>query len=222
VILILAALLHANAFKDYAGTPQAAAKIVFSAPPGLRLTVERTNVAGRYAAVLIRGGALEGTPIHVPILVERFSFGWQPLDLIDARCSLRYRPISTRQKALLLRGMPAPDTSHPCDKRIDSGPPAQIEAVRMLIYGPLVPYVAVRGIYAKGDWGGNGGGEILFRYSGKKWRVLAGGGGAMGTATMVEFGVPESYWCALRIYDAQCDLRPHRKPSRPPNNGQAH
>jgi len=31
---------------------------------------------------LLDGGLIEGEPIHVPILVERFSFGWQAFDLL--------------------------------------------------------------------------------------------------------------------------------------------
>lgn len=115
-------------------------------------TVIRVNTVGRYAAVLTRGGTMEGSADNVPILFERFSFGWQALESLDFRCRLDVHIMNARDRATLMRGMPAMQTESACgdshDLTHDVGPPAYIEAVRQQIDGPLVPAVAVSGNWA--------------------------------------------------------------------------
>ena len=85
---MLAILLAVVTLQTFSDTPEGAA---LQAVYGLeqRPVVERMNVAGSYAAVLISGGMMEGAPISAPILVEHFSFGWQALDLLNFRCRLQ-------------------------------------------------------------------------------------------------------------------------------------
>lgn len=202
--LIAVSLLHA-------ATPQQAALRALSfsvkAPPAVR----RVNVAGRYAAVLASGAKMEGSSVTAPILVERFSFGWQPLDLLNFRCRLDSHELAPGLKAQLMRGMPKPHDDRPCrSERRDSGPQADVESVRRLMNGPLVPAVAVSGNWAIGDWYGAGGGERLYRRFGGRWTFVAGGGGALGVGEMREYRVPRADWRKLEVYDATCRDNGHK------------
>ena len=203
-IAISLALPHPS----YAVTPQQAALgAVHSVGP---TAVVRTNVAGRYATVLIRGARLENALINAPILVERFSFGWQPLEVVNFRCRLQTHAISPRDQQRLMLGMPSP--LPPTHDRVcneddtDVGPVSQVEAVRRLMQGPMTPTVTVAGDYALGHWYGNGGGMTLFARRAGSWHRLTGGGGALGVSDMRRYHVPQSVWCALRIYDAPCKV----------------
>jgi hypothetical protein len=182
---------------------------VFNPLTSPKLVIERTNIVGRDAAVLIRGGVMESYVVTEPILVEHFSFGWQALDLLNFRCRLDKHAVSDRDKVLLMRGMPMPDDDRPCTGvGKDAGPQADVEAVRQQMRHPFVPHVIVSGTYALGDWYGRGGGEALFRKCGRgHWRLVLSGGGSMGTAEMRKYGVPQSAWCAFGIYNATCSRR---------------
>lgn len=189
---------------DYAAAARAAAlrTVGFAAarPP----VVRRINMDWPYAAVLTRGGMLEGAPVTEPILLRHFSFGWQALDLLN-RCSASAQHLSPAARARLTRGMP-PLEDHRCGRvPSDAGPPAEIDAVRRLMRGPLIPYVVVSGGWAMGGWYGAGGGETLFRRENGAWKTVSGGGGAMGVAEMRKFGVPQTLWCKFGIYDAKCE-----------------
>jgi hypothetical protein len=190
-----------NAF----ATPQAAALHALYPASDLPMVVERVNVVKRYATVLIRGGMMERSSMTAPILVEHFSFGWQAIDLVDYLCDVDDRVQDARDEALLTRGMPVPHGDKHCTGVVnDVGPPAQVEALRLRTFGPLVPFVAVVGDYALTDWFGAGGGQHLFRMERGRWQILAGGGGAMSSEDMREYNVPQADWCAFRIFDAKC------------------
>ncbi len=193
---------------NFASTPQQAALNALYQPKGHAAVVERINIVGRFAAVLPHGGLMEGSAVTDAILVERFSFGWQALDVLYFWYRLDSHGISSRDKAKLLLGMPKPENSlPPRGVWSDSGPTPDVEAIRRKMRGPLVPYVVVSGAYALGEWYGGGGGQTLFKKGNGDWRRVAGGGGAMGTSEMREHGVPQSAWCAFGIYDAPC---PHK------------
>ncbi len=166
--------------------------------------VRRTNRDGRYAVVLTGGGLMESAPVTAPILVERFSFGWQAIDLVSSQCQLEAYGVSPDATAILLRGMPVSRNQLDCKPARDSGPPAEVEAVRSLMRGPLVPYVAVSGDWALGEWYGAGGGQSLYHRTSGGWKLVTSGGGALGTDGVRAYGVPSSHWCALHIYNATC------------------
>jgi len=202
VYLVVAFL---TSYQNYSPTPQQAAIRAVYYPHSGQARIVRANVVGNFAVVLTRGGTMEGSPVREAILVERFSFGWQPLQLVDSDCSLDRRAINVSGKRLLMLGMPKPQGNGPCpDFGRDAGPRADVEAVRKQIRGPLIPSVAVAGKYALASWYGGGGGEWLFRRDRGRWRWIFGGGGALGVQDVRQYGVPQSAWCALGIYNARC------------------
>ena len=201
--IVVAAVVPGGHFINYASTPQqAAANSIYHAG---RLAIVRTNVAARYAAVLSRGGRIEGDPVHAPILVERFPFGWQALEIVNFSCRLEAHGLSSNEERTLMAAMPLPEDDRPC-KGVgkDSGPVRDIDAVRQLMRGPFVPFVVVSGNYALGNWYGAGGGQSLFRKADHRWRLMKEGGGAMGVDLMQKYGVPKSAWCPFGIFDARC------------------
>jgi len=200
---VLAALVLAASF---APTPQGAA-VQAVAPSGSSTPhALRANVVGRYAVVHVKGGVVESERVDGLILLERFSFGWQPLNFANDRCMFESR-FAKSTSAALLAGMPDPGTIGWCDRREtdgDSGVAPLVESVRMLMRRPFVPSVHVAGVYAIGEWYGAGGGEILFKRTGRTWKRIGGGGGPMGVDIVRAYGVPMRLMCALRVYDAKC------------------
>ncbi len=193
------------ALRNYDATPQAAAIRAVSFGLKSPAIVRRANVVGRYAAVLTSRGMMEGSAISAPILVQHFSFGWQALDLLNFRCRLESHRLGRRIDALLMGGMPGPEDDRPCRAEPkDAGPTADVEALRRLMRGPLVPYVVASGNWAMGEWYGGGGGESLYQKRDGHWRLVRSGGGAMGVSDIRAFGVPQADWCKFGIYDAQC------------------
>lgn len=188
-------------------TPEAAARAVVY-PNGHPVEVIRTNVAGRYATVLMRYAAIEGSNVDDPILVERFSFGWQALDGINASCRLTAHRLGKRTDALLMRRMPSPEDERICgdgeDWKRDTGPVRDIEALRRQMAGPLIPWVVVDGTWAAVQWYGAGGGLDIFRLRGAHWQLVADGGGAIDTDEARGIGIPQRSWCALGILRAAC------------------
>jgi hypothetical protein len=202
---MLHALLALAALSSHAATPQAAAIAIvgfgLKKPP----VVQRVNVVDRYASVLTSGGMMESSPVTEPILLQHFSFGWQALDVLNSRCRLHSHSLGPRVEDLLTRGMPPiPADERRCTDLKDAGPAAEVEEVRRLMNGPLVPWVVVAGTWAMGEWYGAGGGQNLFQMHGGRWRFAAGGGGAMDVSLMRAHGVPQSDWCRFGIYDANC------------------
>jgi hypothetical protein len=202
---MFATLLAIVALYNFAATPQNAAIFALYAEPRNPPVVRRVNVVGHYAEVLTSGGRIEGELVNEPILVEHFSFGWQALDVVDLRCRLEAHELGRTVDAALMAGMPRPKDDGPCHGYFrDSGPREDVENVRVLMRGPLVPYVLVSGNWAIGEWYGGGGGESLYRKRGDRWHLVRSDGGAMGTDDMRKYGVPQTAWCKLGIFDAKC------------------
>ncbi len=186
-------------------TPQAGALKVVGFGLKKPATIVRINVVGRYAAVLTRGGVMESWHVTAPVLLERFSFGWQPLDVLNFRCRLDLHELGSGVSRLLMQDMPEPSDDRPCRGiGADAGAPADVVAVRKLMRGPLVPYVVVVGNWAMGGWYGAGGGESLYQRLGHTWRIVVSVGGAMGVDEMRRYGVPNAAWCKFGIYNATC------------------
>jgi len=171
--------------------------------------VRRVNVVGRFATVLTSGGVIGSTPFTVPILFERFSFGWQALLPIQSDCDLAIRGLSKAAESRLERGMPAPKHDQDCERtdadKTDAGPPRQVEAVRSLMRGTaFVPWVVVSGRWAILDWFAAPGGQKLYHLSDGRWRLVVEDGGAMGIDEMRRYHVPRADWCAFGIPAATC------------------
>jgi hypothetical protein len=204
LVTLLAVFTAAN----YAATPENAAMNALYIGPNGTAAIARVNRSGAYAAVLVKGARMEGVLVDAPVLVQRFSFGWQPIDVLNFRCRLEAHDLGLQVETTLMEGMPKPVDDRPCHGLRDTGPSAKVEAVRYLMRGPLVPYVVVAGDWAIGSWYGAGGGETLYRYQSLDkrtgWGVIASGGGALDTSDMRAFGVPPSDWCKFGIYNAAC------------------
>jgi hypothetical protein len=113
----------------YAATPQQAATAAFY--DHSRVTIVRTNLVGRYATVLTRGGEMESSAVEAPILVERFSFGWQRIALLNDDCFLAAQALSRDVRAALMQGMSKPGSGATClGVTKDFGPASEVEAVR--------------------------------------------------------------------------------------------
>jgi hypothetical protein len=190
----------------YATTPQRAALNVIYSDSKKPPIVLRVNVADAYATVLTSGGKMEGSPVSAAILVQHFSFGWQSLDILNFRCRLYDHALGQHVEMLLMRGMPgfSDNDDHICNGLKDAGPRHDVEAVRKLLKGPLIPTVIVSGNWAVGRWYGAGGGESLWRKRDGRWSLAQGGGGALGVFDMRRFGVPKADWCTFGIFDAKC------------------
>jgi hypothetical protein len=202
VVLALVAKAATHAF---APTPQGAALAAMYADPMRPPAVKRVNSVGAYATVLTSGGRIEGSPVTFAILVERFSFGWQALDILNSTCRLDAHRLGRSADEALVHGMPKPRDDRPCGSLLnDAGPHGEVEAIRQMMRGPLVPSVVVSGDWAMAEWYGGGGGESLYRKRGGGWQLVEDGGGAMGVDYMRKFGVPQSDWCAFGIFDAKC------------------
>ena len=191
---------------SYAPTAQRAAIGAMYSDPKKPAVVGRVNVAGSYATVLTSGGRIECELVTGPILVKHFSFGWQPLALWESRCDVDHAALGKGVEEQLMRGMPVLHDDRPCKGGFlkDAGPPSEVEAVRKLMPGPLVPYVVVYGRWAMGEWYGAGGGDALYHEREGRWQLVENGGGAMGVDYMRKYGVPQAAWCKFGIFDAKC------------------
>jgi hypothetical protein len=199
------ALVAAVTLQAYAATPQSAALHAMYADPKSPPVVKRVNVVGAYATVLTTGGRIEGELVTEAILVARFSFGWQAVDVLSLQCRLDSHRLGQSTNDALMRRMPKPKDDRPCRGSLrDAGPRDDIEAVRQLMPGPLVPYVVVSGDWAMGEWYGAGDGEALYQRRSGRWHLVENGGGAMGVDYMKKYGVPQSDWCKFGIFDANC------------------
>src|SRR6185503_5406662 len=150
-------------------------------PPGTTPipTVVRSNVVGRYAIETVRGGEIEGQSMDQPVLVEKFWFGWQTLDVVGPQaCVLAQRGIPAATVEGLWRGLPPSVGDLACrlpPEAVDAGPLTDVADVRVHMRGPFVPFVTVSGDYALGTWYGAGGGETLFKRTGRRsWSVIGG------------------------------------------------
>lgn len=186
----------------HGATPQDAAIHAVNAEKSAPIVL-RTNIVGEYATVLTSGGRMEGSTVSVPILVKRFSFGWQALDVLDTRCALNTNRLEASTIDRLMRGMPRVNNTR-CDGLRDAGSANEVARVRMLMRGPLVPYVVIAGDWAIGEWYGAGGGQSLYRRHRGEWQIVTTGGGAMNASEMRKFGVPRSASCTLTSDRSMC------------------
>ena len=135
--LILVAVLSAG--HRYGDTPQTAVLTAVYAPAGKTVIITRTNIVGRYATVRLRGALIAGgSADHAAILLEHFSFGWQPIESLDFRGRLDGHAIPAANKVRLMDGMPAMKPGQELDSR-DIGPVSDVESARLLSDQEVVP-----------------------------------------------------------------------------------
>jgi hypothetical protein len=84
---------------------------------------------------------MEGAHENDPILVERFSFGWQAIDLVQEQCEFNARFPHEADRRALLAGMPHLKSTRTCDPPFvtDSGPAHDIDVLRAESFEPLIP-----------------------------------------------------------------------------------
>jgi hypothetical protein len=183
----------------YGPTPQRALLAVYhEAKPAPAIL--RVNTVGRFAIVVARGGYVDSLT-HSPTsayLLERFSFGWQPLDVVLDDCLLGFRGIAAADQRRLLAGMHVPSFADVCNRvRRDAGPAADIAVLRARMNGPMVPSVVISGQYAYAEEYGDGGSCGLFRRAGSGWTLLSGCKGSPDPTVLAK--IPSSTLCALGL-----------------------
>ena len=155
-------------------------------------TIDKIAIAG--AIAVARGHfRIEGQPFKSEILLERFPFGWQMIDLgrpAIAPCQLAARNVDSAALKHFADAVGlAPDTTDACRyPPEDLGAPGDTVAVRALM-APVklfVPRVRAVGDYAIAEWYGGGGGQDLFAKRNGTWRRIGGGGGAFDSELLVK------------------------------------
>jgi hypothetical protein len=189
----------AAAATAYGPTPQRALLAAYrEAKPAPAILL--VNTVGRFAIVVARGGYVDQLT-HSPTsayLLERFSFGWQPLDVVLDDCLLGFRGISAADQRRLLAGMHVPYVVDVCNRVVhDVGPAADIAVLRARMSGPMVPSVVISGQYAYAQEYGDGGGCGLFRRAGSGWTLLSGCKGSPNPSVLAT--IPTSTLCALGL-----------------------
>ena len=170
-------------------TPQGAA-LLFLQPgtthshPSVRITASTAH----YAIVRFTGAVIESNPASGYLLAQKFSFGWQPIDLSSdgkpfAICTLHSHAVAARDLLLLRPALSAAPTSDctpgNASNQRDYGPAADVQAVRAQGAGlaEIIPFVRVADGYAIMEWWGWGGGQDFYKRTPGGWKKFMGGGG---------------------------------------------
>ncbi len=163
-------------------------------------TVDRINASGDFALARVSGVSIESFNLRSPILLKRFSFGWQVLATITAACELAELGVPDPTITLLAQGMSLPEDTQDCHGPgfvPDMGSITDVESIRQLMgMGVFHPYVVVVGDYAVAEWYGAGGGETFFKRSGKRWTRFTGGG-AYSAQGLISGGMPRAAACKV-------------------------
>jgi hypothetical protein len=220
VLTTLTTQSSASAQTDYlVGWPHIDRSSVSSTATGFfpggrgRAPVRLTRIAtvGTFAVVSFQHGTLEATDFSGQILLQRFPFGWQAIDVSRSLTTedLEAHGVSASDASLLLnrsvpeKGMHA--RASPC--AADVGTRADVAAVRQLLLyrqNEAILQVTIVSGFALAAWAGNGGGmDVLAERSGT-WRDLAGGGGAVNAADLEKLEIPAATAKRLIQLNARC------------------
>ncbi len=165
----------------------------------------RTNRAGRYALVVVRGGHFEDSRGDLIILTKHFDFGWQSIADMYTNCDFVALIASESERMDLLHAVDGIHTTKgpcpPAGSRVDRGPRSDVEAIRSIDPAAFVVSVWVADAYALAELPGA---QRLYRREGGRWVRIGGGGGSMIGEDLKHYGVPRSDWCTLLPYDAGC------------------
>jgi hypothetical protein len=189
-------------------TPQAGALAFLRPTPDRAQAVVRVVVqTPRYALVQYSHAKIEGWASAGQILVERFAFGWQAIDISTigaiTTCSVGAHGLPQQDYSRLRGALSA--TRKDCPTGIDAdqrdvGTAADVSAVRALMISSseIVPFVRVVENYAYVPWFGAGGGENFYKKTASEWKKIGGGGGAYQSSELQKlYGVPLSIARAL-------------------------
>jgi hypothetical protein len=168
----------------------------------------QTNLAGRYALVVVRGGHFEDSVGDLVILTKHFSFGWQSIADVYTNCDVVEMIASESERLDLLHNVHGIHTTKgPCPAAgsvVDDGPRADVEAIRASDPAAFVETVRVAQAYALAALPDA---QHLYRREADRWVRIAGGGGSLAGEDLKQYGVPRSDWCTLLPYDAGCQSR---------------
>ncbi len=188
-------------------TPQAGALAFLQPRAGVHAVVRIAAQTARYAVLQFSHAEIEGQTATGQILVQKFAFGWQAIDLSSGSqlttCSARAHYLPAADFAVL-RPVLSPSTvdcptGDDADQR-DLGPTTDVSAVRALMVGmaEIIPFVRVVKNYAFLEWVGNGGGENFYKKTASAWEKIGGGCGAYQSSELHQlYGVPLSIARAL-------------------------
>ena len=143
--------------------------VVHTFLPDAKITSEQ--VRGNVATVSFVHAKVEGSDYSGRILLHRYPFGWQAVSMAGGHEAFRAGELH------------------------DIGPANDVTAVRSMMANlyhgrQIIGPVHVVKNYALATWWGFGGGEALFKKTGKDWTVVTKGGGSLDAAGLRSYGVP--------------------------------
>jgi hypothetical protein len=147
-----------------------------------------------YAVVSFRNGQIEGSIDDGQLLLQKFPFGWQVIDLSIHRFTtqdMASHGIAAAAAQALLHGL-VPGKAQAGWELGDYGPAADVDDIsRTMVDSPgeAIGAVKVYSGYAVLLWFGRGGGERVFAKRNGGWVPITGGGGCLDTAGFVHYGV---------------------------------
>lgn len=187
-------------------TPASAVQAIYhSSDLHATVDVRSSTVLERFAVVIVRGTPMDEPGRGTPLLLQRFSFGWQPVALARFTCDLDGRGITAQDKAKLAAGLNLANAAdQSCEKERDRGSAADIAAIRRQMNGPVVPYVLVADGYAFAPEYGDSGGCGLFRKAGDRWEIIGACKGALTPGVVARYHIPLRTQCSLGLAQAGC------------------
>jgi hypothetical protein len=166
-------------------------------PNTSHVEIDGSRTAGRFSVATFQHGQIEGRFANQQLLLEKFDFGWQVIELSHGSRfttrDLQLHGISAADARELLHGN-IPGRSFWCSSDCkDHGPSNDIEEVRKLMLyfqGEAIGPVKVDSGWALLNWRDRGGGQALFAKRGGQWERISEGGGCLQLSDLEKYGMP--------------------------------
>jgi len=162
-------------------------------------------MAGPFSVATFQHGLMEATFIDAQLMLQRFGFGWQVIDLSKHRRFttsdiLSYGVSQAEAKKLLHGIVPGSTRLNACNPAClwDRADPRDVEEIRKMMLGEqgqAIGPVVVDTDWAMLGWWGEGGGEVLFTKHDQRWKKVTGGGGCIETRDLQKAG------CLTRLHN---------------------
>ena len=152
--------------------------------PGLQIV---TAIVVRPYARAHAIGRIEGSRFNGTLLLQRFSFGWQLIDIVPPErlpCLVTARGIPRSHAEKL--NLPLRTQSKNCPDARDRGAATDVVAIRKAMNSrrQAIHRVSVVDRYALAWWYGWGGGQTVFEKRAGAWTQIGNGGGAFRAAEL--------------------------------------